>query len=199
MAIKEKDDPVFFRFITDGNLLRQYDFLKSCVDIALKDRAYVLSDDVIRQLNNHAVVSLCDSPGMYRTIQVNIANSPHVPPEWEKVNGLMDECLLYLTTGWEKHSAIHLAAYALWRLCWIHPFVEGNGRTARATSYLVLCVKHGMWLPGTNTIPKQIRHDRTPYYAALRDADDRYKHGGAIDISALETYMEQLLTKQLGG
>jgi hypothetical protein len=28
-----------------------------------------------------------------------------------------------------------LAAYGLWRLNWIHPFVEGNGRTARAVCY----------------------------------------------------------------
>jgi hypothetical protein len=33
-------------------------------------------------------------------------------------------------------TAIHLAAYLMWRLNWIHPFADGNGRTARMTSYV---------------------------------------------------------------
>ena len=41
-----------------------------------------------------------------------------------------------------------LAAYALWRLNWIHPFVEGNGRTARAACYYLICMKAGRLLPG---------------------------------------------------
>ncbi len=36
-----------------------------------------------------------------------------------------------------------LAAYALWRLNWIHPFIEGNGRTARAACYYLICMKYG--------------------------------------------------------
>jgi Fic family protein len=37
-------------------------------------------------------------------------------------------------------SAIWRAAYALCRLNWIHPFAGGNGRTARAFSYLIICL-----------------------------------------------------------
>ncbi|HET9282483.1 MAG TPA: Fic family protein [Candidatus Angelobacter sp.] len=54
-----------------------------------------------------------------------------------------------------RKSAIHLAAYVIWRLNWIHPFADGNGRTSRALSYLVLCTRLGERLPGTVTIPDQ--------------------------------------------
>ncbi len=196
-AIREQDDPAFFRFVSDGNLLRQYDFLRATVEIALKNPDKAISHDVVRQLNNHAVVFLCETPGMYRKQPIYINNSSHRPPPHEQVDGLMDECLLYLAESWKRCSATHLAAYALWRLNWIHPFVEGNGRTARATSYLVLCAKHKMWLPGSNIIPKQIRENRDPYYAALRMADQRFEKDGTIDVSALESYLDQLLTNQL--
>ena len=199
-VIKEKDDPAFFRFVTDGNLLRQYDFLQTHVEIALREPDYVISHDVVRQLNNYAVVHISNTPGKYRERPVFIENTQHIPPEHGKVQGFMEECLHYIAKNWKTHSALHLAAYALWRLNWIHPFMEGNGRTARATCYLILCVKHSLWLPGTNTVLKQIRDDRTPYYAALREADRAYDPRDArIDVSRLETYLEALLTKQLGG
>lgn len=199
-VIKEENDPAFFRFVTDGNLLRQYDFLRSHVEVALRQPGYVVSHDIVRQLNNYAVVQISETPGKYREKPIYIKNSHHVPPEHGKVSSLMDDCLQYIARNWKSHSAVHLAAYSLWRLNWIHPFVEGNGRTARATCYLVLCVKHGLWLPGGNTIPKQIRDDRTPYYAALREADRAHDpRDGRCDVSRLEGYLEMLLTKQLGG
>lgn len=72
---------------------------------------------------------------------------------------------------WEIATALHLAAYVLWRLNWIHPFVDGNGRTSRAVSYLVLCVKLGCPLPATRTIPERIAANKKRYYDALEMAD----------------------------
>src|SRR5262249_41658966 len=126
-----------------------------------------------------------------------IKNSPHRPPDWEQVPELMDAFLRYLNEKWTSASATHLAAYALWRINWIHPFVEGNGRTARAICYFILCVKHGLWLPGAPTIPKQIRANLSPYYAALRECDKGNDERGRIDLSTLEAYIDELLTKQL--
>jgi Fic/DOC family len=63
----------------------------------------------------------------------------------------------YVNENWEGSSPVHLSAYVLWKLNWIHPFTDGNGRTARAISYLLLCLRLGYRLPGTNTIPKKNR------------------------------------------
>ena len=60
---------------------------------------------------------------------------------------LVAEMCGYVNENWHM-SAIHLAAYLLWRMNWIHPFADGNGRTARVVSYVVLSVKLDSLLPG---------------------------------------------------
>lgn len=89
-----------------------------------------------------------------------------------------------------------LAAYTLWRLNWIHPFVEGNGRTARAACYYVLCLKQGQLLPGKKIVPERIRENRKPYYAALKSADVAWEDGH-FDVSELSKYLSELLKQQL--
>ncbi|WP_204276686.1 Fic family protein, partial [Klebsiella aerogenes] len=76
--------------------------------------------------------------------------------------------------NWRDRTALHLASYVMWRLNWIHPFSDGNGRTSRITSYVVLSVKLGLVLPGTRTIPEQIVDKRSPYFLALEAADQAF-------------------------
>jgi Fic family protein len=104
----------------------------------------------------------------------------------------------YVNDNWDASSPVHLAAYALWKLNWIHPFTDGNGRTARAISYLLLCLRLGYNLPGTNTIPEQISTDKRPYYSALEAADEAWA-GKKIDLSKLEELLSALLANQLVG
>ncbi|MGH9651267.1 MAG: Fic family protein, partial [Terriglobales bacterium] len=75
-------------------------------------------------------------------------------------------------------------------------FTDGNGRTARALSYLVLCVRLGYRLPGTNTIPAQIARDKMPYYRALEAADAAFE-AARLDLSDLEGLLSTLLANQL--
>ncbi len=89
-----------------------------------------------------------------------------------------------------------MAAYGLWRLNWIHPFVEGNGRTARAVCYYLLCVRSGALLRGRKIVPERIREDRQGYESALAAAD-RAWHVGNLDIRDMEEYLAALLQEQL--
>ena len=84
----------------------------------------------------------------------------------------------------------------MWRLNWIHPFTDGNGRTSRALSYLVLCVRLGYLIPGTNTIPEQISADKIPYYKALEAADRAYQDN-RVDVTELEDLLSNTLALQL--
>ena len=93
-------------------------------------------------------------------------------------------------------SPIHVAAYLMWRLNWIHPFLEGNGRTARAACYYLICFKQGKLLPGKKIVPERIRENRKPYYDALRSADHAWDEG-RLDVSELAHYLEDLLKGQL--
>jgi Fic family protein len=134
---------------------------------------------------------LLKEPGEYRQGPVHITNSPHIPPPWVEVPGHMAGLCSYINKHWEAADLVHLCAYVLWRLNWIHPFPNGNGRTSRAASYMVLQVKHGSILPSRNSIIAQIVTNPAPYYAALRNADDVVKETG--DERAALRPMEDLI------
>ena len=86
----------------------------------------------------------------------------------------------------------------MWRLNWIHPFADGNGRTSRILSYVVLSIRLGYRLPGTPTIPEQIGDNRDPYFEGLDAADGASKEG-RVDVSAMEQMLQAMLAKQLMG
>lgn len=195
--IREADSPDFFRFVTDRNLLSQYDILEVSVRVALEGKLQGISHDLVCELNRAATRFLCETPGQYRKCPIYIRNSNHTPPDHVDVYDLMQEMVQYVFDNWKAKTPIHLAAYVLWKLNWTHPFVEGNGRTARAMCYYLLCVGNGMWLPGANIVPQQIRGDRTPYYDALREADLALQNSGVADVGTLEQYLSGLLTVQL--
>ena len=89
-----------------------------------------------------------------------------------------------------------MGAYALWRLNWIHPFIEGNGRTARATCYYMICARNGALLGGDKTVPERIRENRQPYVQALRAADAAWDQGH-LDFSEMEAFLAALVQAQL--
>jgi len=117
------------------------------------------------------------------------------PPPDKEVARLVDEMCGYVNQNWDK-PPIHLSAYLMWRINWIHPFFGGNGRTARAVAYLIMCARLGFVLPGTNTIPERIVSDRQPYYDALHQADTSWA-SGKLDVSQMEQMMSSLLAAQL--
>ena len=109
---------------------------------------------------------------------------------------LVENMCEYVNDRWRDATAIHLAAYVMWRLNWIHPFADGNGRTSRMTSYVVMSIKIGRVLAGTPTIPEQIVGNRLPYFEALDEADECYKKG-QIQLSKMEELLAALLANQL--
>ena len=198
MIVDEAQNPDLHRFIHDSNLLRQYDLLEDCVTIALETNSHYPDHQLLRNLNQTAVVHLSEHAGVYRPHDVRINKSEHQPPPWREVPSLTNDFLNDLARRWNSEEPIWLSAYCLWMINWIHPFAEGNGRTARAVSYFTLCVKFGMWLPGAEIIPMQIRNDREPYYRALRAADEVYKRG-EVNLKQMRSYLEALLKVQVSG
>lgn len=128
---------------------------------------------------------------------MKINKSKHVPPDGHLVAALVEDLCDYVNDNWDKSNAIHLSAVVMWRLNWIHPFTEGNGRTSRAASYLVLCAKEKLLLPGGYSIPEQIVENRTPYYSALEDGDKNFNQNGEVLASDVVPAMEDLLSGML--
>lgn len=178
------------------NALRQYDAVVDLVQIANRTgTGFRLKPSGILDLNRIVVEGTIEHAGVYRPHPMEITNSRHKPPPPEDVPRLVEDLCDYVSDNWEK-PAIHLAAYIMWRINWIHPFMDGNGRTARAVSYLVLCVRLGYLLPGTLTVPQQIADEKGPYYKGL-EAADRAFETGAIDVSTLEKLLGDKLANQL--
>lgn len=195
MSVREKDDPALFAKIQEQNLLRQYDLLTNCIEIGLKKGIEAFDKYTLWGLNYAAVANISQFGGRYREDPIYVGN--HRPPHFRDVPNLMDRFFSVIHENWEiASSPTVLAAYALWRLNWIHPFVEGNGRTARAACYYLLCIKQGQLLPGRKIVPERIRENRQPYYDALSLADKAWEQGD-YDLSAMSIYLGDLLKLQL--
>jgi Fic family protein len=186
--------------ISNGN--RQYDFLRSIVQASLEIGKPFLSQQVIKSFNFHAITCLHAYAGEYRPCHVEITNGPGLPPQYVppahyRVQALMDDFVNSVNRGWDQNTdAVAMATYVLWRINNIHPFINGNGRTARATCYFVLCVAAGGLLPGTRILPELIRQNRQEYCDALQLGHDSFARG-SLDLSVLHALVSRLVNEQL--
>jgi Fic family protein len=195
VSVREKDNPALYARIQEQNLLRQYDLLSNCIEIGLEKGIESFDKYTLWALNYAAVANISQFGGRYREEPIYVGK--HFPPHFKDVPNEMDRFFSVVHENWtiSDHPTL-LAAYALWRLNWIHPFVEGNGRTARAACYYLICLKQRQLLPGRKIVPERIRENRAPYYAALQAADRAWDLGH-FDVSQLADYLSGLLKAQL--
>lgn len=185
-----------------ANALHQAVRVRDNILTALDGKPFKLRPSTILDLNRCAIDGLDSYAGVWRPAGIEIGESQHTPPGGHLVPELVEEMCDYVNDNWTEKSAVHLASFIMWRLNWIHPFTEGNGRTSRATSYLVLSVHSEVLLPGRETIPEQIVSNRDPYYEALEDADEKYKNTNDFPtdiVERMEMLMKAMLAKQLKG
>lgn len=106
--------------------------------------------------------------GRYRDIQVRITGSKHTPPDAIHLPQVMNDYAKNYLANPTDHPVAQ-AAKAHFHLVSIHPFVDGNGRTARLVMNLIL-MKHGY--PPTIIL----KNDRKKYYDVLEKG-----HAGKTD------------------
>ena len=188
-----ENHPSYQKFqIENGS--RQYDFLRSAVEAAIEVNRPFLSQTILNALNFHAIACLHTSAGQFRPCKVYVGDF-EPPPEFQ-VPDLMDDFVNQVNRSWVEQDALALAAFVLWRLNYIHPFINGNGRTARAACLFVLCVKLGGWLPGAPILPELIRQNREEYVKIMK-AVDASAQEGSLDLSQLHEFLGKLLEQQL--
>lgn len=181
-----------------SNGLRQFDLGIEIIQHFLdRDRPFNLRPSLLLELQACAVDGLTPSPGCWRSTPVTISESAHQPPEAFLVPLRIQEMCDYINDNWHERSGLHLSAYIMWRLNWIHPFSDGNGRTSRMISYIILSIKSGYVFPGSPTIPQQIQNDRTQYFHALEAADRSCRDTGSVDVSVMEDLLRNMLAVQL--
>ncbi|MGX8273805.1 Fic family protein [Brevundimonas diminuta] len=155
---------------------------------------------VLRELHRSGTLLLLERPGAYRDLQVQVGRRDgkiYYPPAANDVPAHMEEFERRIGREWKAANAVQIGALSLWLVNWIHPFKNGNGRTARAFAYACICLKHGSMLPGTVTMIDLITQSRERYEDALAHADLTFARDGVADLSPLETYVDGLLREQL--
>jgi Fic family protein len=160
-------------------------------------RPFALRPGIILQLQKTAVQGIQPNPGEWRRTNVRIEKSAHQPPPPHLVEGLVNEMCEYVNDNLHTRTAFHLSAYVMWRHNWIHPFADGNGRTSRVLSYIVLSIATGYVLPGIPAIPEQIQKDISGYFTAPEVADKAWANGEHLDLSAMENLLTNMLANQL--
>lgn len=123
------------------------------------------------------------STGHYRSVPVRISGSAVVLPNPRKMPELMEDFCAWLAAKNHLHP-IAFAAETHYRLVTIHPFIDGNGRTARLLMNLLLMMQ--------GYPPAIIRpRDRLAYINALETA----QLGGAK--TAYERLIMQAVSRSL--
>jgi Fic family protein len=179
-----------------ANLRRLFQFVRHTALQAIERRDFTLDAALINELNRLTLEGLSAEAGKLRNGRVFIVHSEHEPPLADAVPGLLEEMCGYVNRNLNVDSAIHAAAYVMWRLAWIHPYADGNGRTSRAAGYLVLCVALDYLLPGTETILESMARNKRRYFEVLEDSDIAWR-GGRLDVSSLERLIARYLQRQL--
>ncbi|MDD5054881.1 MAG: Fic family protein [Candidatus Peribacteraceae bacterium] len=159
--------------------------------------ADTVSEYLIRQLHQ-LVVRETDSEfaGTYRTGSVMIGGADHTPPDAVDVPRQMDELIRWLKNNEKALHPVELAALLHHKLVFIHPFFDGNGRTARLTMN-VLLMRRGFPLAII------LKNDRKKYYRVLEQADKGNAATLALFIGqaverSLDLYLRTFSAKEKG-
>ena len=130
--------------------------------------------------------------GIYRRSNVRISGSAHVCPAYEKVPDKMDEYFSWYESNKDLLHPVQLAAEMHEKLVSIHPFVDGNGRTARLTMNLIL-LRNGYPI----TIIASDRKKRTRYYHSLEASHTSPENNNSEFKLLIAEYVKTWILKYL--
>lgn len=136
-----------------------------------------LTEHFVRELHAITVGGLeregDQTPGAYRSGQVKIAQSDHLPPDPILVPQYMTELMAFINRADPPKYDLMKVALSHHRFAWIHPFGNGNGRVVRLLTYSML-IKYGFNVATGGRVlnPTAIFcNDRDRYYTKLGHAD----------------------------
>lgn len=132
--------------------------------------------------------------GHYRTGHIRVG--AYVPPEPFAVHALMNDFVAWLNQPTPSgYSPLLYAGVTHYQLVAIHPFTDGNGRTARALTTLYL-LKYGYDITRAFALETHYNRDRAAYYDALHAADENLLANGECDLTPwLEYFVDGLLVE----
>lgn len=148
-----------------------------------------LSEWQIKSIHSLILKNIDDeNAGKYRNVNVRISGAKHIPPDYLKLNDEMLSFIKYYQEDAQKLHPIIRASRVHIYLAQIHPFIDGNGRTARLLMNLELLKN--------NFLPINIKNkNKLEYYEALDTAhcDKNYsKFDLLISRYVLEAFKDRI-------
>jgi Fic family protein len=123
----------------------------------------------------------------YRMEEVKITGAVRNPPS---PMGVQEEMTHLMQTCNQLTSPLEKAIYAHYHIARIHPFEDGNGRTARIIQNALMC--------GAKYIPILIEKDqRDLYLQLLKDSDTKYYEGDKNYLHSLSEFLVYNLRKTI--
>lgn len=131
----------------------------------ISQQQYTISGHLIRQLHQLVVRETeKEWAGKYRNGSVIIGGADHTPPDAVDVPRQMDDLIRWFKRNEKQMHPVELAAWFHHMMVYIHPFFDGNGRTARLAMNVIL-MRYGYPLAII------LKNDRKKYYRVLQTAD----------------------------
>ena len=114
----------------------------------------------------------------------------YIPPEYIDIPELLDELVEYVNTT-DDHPLI-VAAVVHYQLVTIHPFEDGNGRTARLLSGYVLNI-NGYDFNGIGSLEEYFAYDVNEYYESIQMGLPALYYSGRNDPPHPEIWLNYFL------
>lgn len=200
-AVIEKKKTHFHGRERDVREVRNYwDALLRVEDLAAKRIEF--SEDLIKRL--HAIVDKGKraKPSEYRAGQNVIRDSQsggvvYLPPEAKDVSLLMAEMVRWVQKAQKENIPVPIiAALVHYQFVTIHPYYDGNGRTARLLATFIL-QRDGYGLHGFFSMEEHHARDLASYYnsLAVHKHHNYYEGRAEADLTAWIAYFTALLSK----
>ncbi len=173
----------------------------------------LITEGLIREIHKRLVQGVrgdSATPSLYRKIQNYVANSKtkeiiYTPPPVYEISNMMQALLDWVN----EEEAIHpvlVSGIARFHLVHIHPFLDGNGGTARLLSTLCLYRK-GYGFKKLFTISEYYDRNRTDYYKAIQSVPENdmdttgwleyFLEGLAVQLRGIKALCKQAITQTL--
>jgi Fic family protein len=142
-------------------------------------RGEPITEGLVREIHKRLVGGVrggAAAPGEYRRVQNYVVHASsgtvvYTPPTAVEVPALMAELVGWLNEPGDIHPVL-VSGIAQFQLVHIHPFLDGNGRTARLLSTLVL-YRAGYDFKRLFTISEFYDRDRTAFYRAIQSVREQ--------------------------
>ena len=142
-----------------------HDALTFLYDLIGNQTQSTISEHLIREIHSLVVKKTEEEfAGKYRTSNVFIGGDGYTPPDASQVPGEMKNLMTWFTNSKKKINLIELSALLHHKLVYIHPFFDGNGRTARLVMNITL-------MRAGYPLVVILKNDRKKYYRVLSQAD----------------------------